>query len=333
MLNIINTSNDPYFNLALEEYFVLQVAGSQSSESTFAHQDVCILWQNRPTVVVGRNQNTEFQLNREFIDEQGIDVVRRLSGGGAVYHDAGNLNFTVIKHDAHTLRNDFSFFTEPVLTCLRNFGADVEFAGRNDLHIDGKKFSGNAQYMHHDTLLHHGTILWGSELAVLGRALKAKKRVARGVESVVSRVANVTEYLDTPLSEFREALATELATFGGSDRIDYYLSPDDIETIEELATAKYRTDAWNWGASPQFNWVREDVLSAGNLMVCADVQEGRVTLMRIYGDFFEVQPVSELEALFEGLSVEELAVVALALDAGDYIHRLTSEDFAQLLSV
>lgn len=328
MIHVINDSNDPAFNLACEEYLV-----TAPTDSMLGSNDICMLWQNRPVVVVGRNQNTDLQLNADFIEEQGIEVVRRLSGGGAVYHDAGNLNFTVIKRNASDLRNDFSFFTLPVLEALRTYGADVEFAGRNDLLIDGKKFSGNAQYSVHETLLHHGTILWNSEMAILGKALKAKKRLARGVESVVSRVANVAEYLPkVSLAEFSERLVERLATFGGGVRIDYKLGEEDIAAIERLAEEKYRKASWNWGKSPQYNWVREATLSAGNMVVCADVNdEGIVAYLKIHGDFFEAQPIENLEALFVGLGVEQLAEKAQTLNLGDYVHRLNTEEFIDLL--
>lgn len=329
MIKVHNPSNDPAYNLALEEYLV-----KLPSDHFLGERDLFMFWQNRPVVVVGRNQNTDLQLNREFIHEQGIDVVRRLSGGGAVYHDDGNLNFTIIKRGAHSLRNDFSFFTQPVLEALLAIGVQGEFAGRNDLVIEGQKFSGNAQYVHHDTLLHHGTILWNSDMSVLGQALRAKKRLARGVESVVSRVTNVAPYAgETSLSDFQEHLTRAFTQFGDGQGGSYELSDIDKHAVEEIAQNRYRTASWNWGNSPQFNWVKEATLSAGNMLVCADVEDGVLRYVKIYGDFFEAQPIETLESELEGRRVEALGAHLATLDLESYVHRLALDQLLDLLEL
>ena len=325
MLEIRNDSLNPHYNLALEEHLVT---------SPRFTEDTVVLWQNEPTVVIGRNQNAELQVNRTFLNERGIHLARRLSGGGAVYHDAGNLNFTVIKRNAYGRLNDFSFFTQPVVDCLGHFGIRAEFSGRNDITVDGKKFSGNAQYRHHDTVLHHGTILFSSDLSVLSSALIPKKRIeVPGVQSVAARVTNLAEYLPSvSLEEFRDALVESLVTYGGSARRFESLDGVDVDTIRQLAQDKYGTDRWRWGASPAYNWVREARLSAGNVIACARVEEGVVVDFALFGDYFESEPVAVLEREFLGCPQASIAELAGTLPVERYIHGSTGTEMAALLA-
>jgi lipoate-protein ligase A len=230
MLFLENRSTDPAYNLALEEHLVIN-----------DDRAWLMLWSNDPVVVVGRNQHTENQVDRRFAEKNGIQVVRRLSGGGAVYHDLGNLNFTFVVRDALARRNDFAAFAQPVIDVLRSYGVDATFSGRNDMIVAGKKFSGNAQYNHGATVLHHGTILWDSDLSVLNRVLKPKQRVeARGVDSHESRVANLIDHVPAHLTRARfERDLVERLTSEATD-----LLPD----VPDALIAKYRSEVWNWGA-------------------------------------------------------------------------------------
>lgn len=325
MLRILNDSTNPHFNLALEEYLVV---------SADLDDDVVVLWRNEPTVVIGRNQNAELQINRPFLRERSIHLARRMSGGGAVYHDLGNLNFTVIKRDARHLQNDFSFFTEPVVACLASFGVEAQFSGRNDITVDGKKFSGNAQYRYGDTLLHHGTILFESELSVLAGALVPKKRLeVPGVPSVASRVTNLREYVPAPIGVFTDALATALTAFGGSTVESRELTEQERRAVRELADQKYGTDRWRWGESPAYNWVREARLSAGNVIACARTVDGTVVDFALFGDYFEVEPVLELEQMFVGHELGALPSLAASLPVERYLHGATGAELAALLSM
>jgi lipoate-protein ligase A len=238
-------STDPTFNLAVEESLVSQ-GGSE---------DVVMLWQNFRTVVIGRNQDAAEQINRDYLEREGITLVRRLSGGGAVYHDEGNLNFSVIKRRVGTIAPDFSFFTQPVIAAIARLGGTAVFSGRNDIELAGHKISGNAQYRWHDTVMHHGTILFSSDLSMLAQVLKPKERKSegfKGVKSHVSRVANLSDYLTgTSFEEFRTTLVDCLLA-DASGAVDLRaLSAEEIAAAEILADERYRQDSWNWRALPR----------------------------------------------------------------------------------
>jgi lipoate-protein ligase A len=196
MLLIYNDKTNPYFNLAMEEYLLKNF-----------NEDLFILWRNESSVIVGKNQNTLSEINLEYIKENNIPVVRRQSGGGAVFHDLGNINFTFIANDNNSF-SDFKRFTQPIIDLLKTLDINAEFSGRNDLLIDGKKFSGNAQYNYKNKVMHHGTLLFSSQIGDLSNALKVKpiKFEGKGIKSVKSRVTNISEHLkyDIDILEFKD---------------------------------------------------------------------------------------------------------------------------------
>ncbi|MBK5211363.1 MAG: lipoate--protein ligase [Coriobacteriia bacterium] len=330
MIYVLNTSLDPTYNLALEEFLVT------TKDSLFAENDIAMLWQDEPTVVVGRNQNTERELDRVYLEQNDIHAVRRMSGGGAVYHDLGNVNFTIIKRNAHALKNNFSFFTDPLVETLRLLGAKAEFSGRNDVLVEGAKFSGNAQYSHGDTLLHHGTILFDSDLSVLGHVLKPKQRdaavEAKGVASHKSRVANLREYLDVTLEEFVDIFAHRLAEIDIAAPLNAIeLDEGQHDEVLALREGKYRTLQWNWGASPHYTHMKEARFDAGNVLACMNVDCGIVTTFDIYGDFFEVKPLDLLQKHLSGCAYSDLRNLILNTPVEEYIHNLKREELAGLV--
>jgi lipoate-protein ligase A len=243
------TSTDPAFNLAVEEVLVRADDG----------RDVVMLWQNHRTVVIGRNQDAQAQVNRDVLKSEGITLVRRLSGGGAVYHDDGNLNFSVITRGVGSIKPDFSFFTQPLIEAIGKFGVKATFSGRNDVEVDGKKICGNAQYRWRDTVMHHGAILFDTDLSVLARVLKPKERQSKGfkgVKSHVSRVVNLREYLNCSLEEFRgvltDCLLAQAQAQGSPDcpiaSDGAQLSDAELRAAHDLADLRYRHDSWNWRA-------------------------------------------------------------------------------------
>ncbi len=328
MINIINNSTDPFFNLALEEYFL---------KDKDLGQDLLILWQNEPAIVVGKHQNTYGELNLDYVQENNIKVVRRMSGGGAVYHDLGNLNYTVIKNEGELYRNDFSFFALPVISCLEKLGVTATFDGRNDIAIHGKKFSGNAQYFYKNKVLHHGTLLFASDLTVLVQALQVKKEkfTSKGIKSVKSRVTNISDYLKEPVSidEFRKSLTISMFEENENSIQNYQLSEEDISSITGLRNRKYSTWEWNFGHSPQMSYRKEIRFGAGTVSLAMDIKDGYIDSCKFYGDFFEVKPIEELEKLFSGQRYEKTQLESLLgnVNIAEYIYSLRNEEFEQLL--
>ena len=272
-------STDPAFNLALEEYVF---------ESLSKDYNYFILWQNHNTVVVGRHQNTFNEVDEAFIREKNISVVRRLSGGGAVYHDLGNLNFTFIQ-DAASKEPDLGLFCRPVAQAIRTLGAEAEVNGRNDITVNGMKFSGNAQYVKNGRVMHHGTLLFDSQLDVASKALRPdpEKIKAKGVASVRSRITNLKPLLPegTTLPDFRNALLQALFEKEQMER--YTLTDDDIAAITALKESRYGTWDWNWGASPACDMtISGRIEGCGRIELQFRVEKGRITQASAYGDFF-----------------------------------------------
>ncbi|MDD2586070.1 MAG: lipoate--protein ligase [Syntrophomonadaceae bacterium] len=327
MLEIINRSTDPYFNLALEEYVIKNM---NTKEEFF------ILWQNQPVVVVGKNQNTIEEINQEYINNHDVKVVRRLSGGGAVYHDLDNLNFTFIVNDNKNYSFDFSAFTRPVIKALAAIGIKAENNGRNDITIDGKKFSGNSQFRYHDRLLHHGTILFNSNLENVGKALNVKeeKIVSKGVKSVRSRVTNITDYLTTPITinEFKTIL-NEAIKDEYKDLVQYELSPEEQAAVQDLRDNKYSTWEWVYGGSPQFNVKHAAKFDWGYLDIRLNVKHGLITNCKIYGDFFANQDIADMERKFEQVKYhsEALSNMIRQLNIKQYLPSANEEEIINLL--
>lgn len=295
MLNIINNSSDPYFNLALEEYALKNIKG-----------DLVIFWKNEKTVVIGRNQNIYEEINYKYIKENKINIVRRLSGGGAVYHDGGNLNFTFITEGARENINNFKKFTEPVINALQSIGVDAEFSGRNDIVVAEKKISGNAQYYYENRLLHHGTLLFDTDLDTISMALNVNmgKLESKGIKSVRSRVANISSYLKKYISidEFKDILISKILTEGSQN---YKLTKEEFLEVKKLADKKYKNWEWNFGKAPEFKISKKKRYEGGELDIKINVSQGIISGIKIYGDFLGYRGTEELEKLLTGKKFEE----------------------------
>jgi lipoate-protein ligase A len=300
MLYIRNDSNDPYFNMALEEYVIKSMDPSK---------EYFILWQNRPVVVIGKNQNAIEEVNLEYVRKNDIAVVRRLSGGGAVYHDLGNVNFTYVVDYRPEDFNSIERFARAVVKALEKLGVNAEFTGRNDITIDGRKISGNAQYLYKKRLLHHGTLLFDSDVTRLSQALNVKpqKISSKGVKSVKSRVANIREYLkeDISIEDFKELVVKYIFEVEGQPVTEYRLTPEDLNEITRLRNEKYATWEWNFGTSPEFDLTKSRRFDAGEVEVRINVRDGRVTAIKFYGDFLSMRDVSEVEEKLKGLRYRE----------------------------
>ena len=321
------TTTDPAFNLAAEQYVFDALPRDRA---------YFMLWQNDNAIIVGKYQNTFAEINEAYVKEHGIRVVRRLSGGGAVYHDLGNLNFTFIA-DAGTLSTlNFTIFCEPVIRTLAKFGVTAEVNGRNDMTIDGRKFSGNSQYLKQGRIMHHGTILFDSDLSVVSNALQVdeSKFQSKASKSVRSRVTNVAAYLPTPVSlpEFRSALLADIAQ--SADGEAYVFSASDLAAIEKLRAERYGTWEWNYGFSPACTIERRArIEGCGTVEVRIGVSGGHISEMHFYGDFFSVSEPEQLSARFVGLSPDAQGYkkALQGIDVSQYIVGLTNEALMQLL--
>lgn len=324
MLEIINRSNDPYFNLALEEYLL---------NRRDIKEDVFLLWQNRPVVVVGRNQNTVEEINREFVRSRGVEVVRRISGGGAVYHDLGNLNFTFIAHEEPGLSLDFARYTAPVIKALGLIGVKAENQGRNDITIQGRKFSGNAQCRLCGRVMHHGTILFDSNLEDMQQALTVDpaKIASKGVKSVRSRVTNIKEHITSPLTiaEFKNVLSSAI----DKGRECRELTPAEQSAVESLRDNKFRRWEWVYGFSPPFNVRKSQRFEWGNIDFRIEVKKGLVKKCRIYGDFFATGDIGIIERQLIGLCYqgEDMRRALESLNLPSYIPEAQPGEIIDLL--
>jgi len=329
MISIRNECKDPHFNLALEEYVFYNFD---------PNEDYVILWQNEPSVIIGRNQNTIEEINAKFIKDSNIHVVRRMSGGGAVYHDLGNLNFTFIVNSDQDVASNFKKFTAPIMAALAKLGVKAEFSGRNDITIDGKKFSGNAQHYSKNRLLHHGTILFDSDLSVVQEALNVKidKLQSKGVKSVRSRVTNVAPYLKDKITveEFKDILLKFLLDDENYKEKEYILTPDDLTAVRVLMERKYLTWEWNYGESPAFEIEKSKRFDGGNLSLKFNVKDGYLNELKIYGDFFGKKDASEIEQLLKNQLYKDDVIRKLLLDIdnfNEYFSGISVENFIECM--
>lgn len=328
MLTIINEKTDPRYNLALEEYVLKNLPKDN---------DYILLWQNEPAIIIGRNQNTHEEINSKYVKEHNIHVVRRISGGGAVYHDFGNLNYTFVTNNTRDNLNNFRKFTEPVIKALNSLGVKAEFAGRNDILIDGKKFSGNAQTYYRDRMYHHGTILFDADLDMVAKVLQVKleKIESKGIKSNRSRVTNILPYLEKPMTikEFQNYLLTFILGTEDIESKTYHLTEEDYQNIDKLMKEKYATWEWNFGENPDFALTKEKRFAGGKVSFRLDVSEGYIKNVKIFGDFFGKTEVSKLEQVLKGVKFERESVEKLLdiITIEDFFYNITKEDIISLL--
>lgn len=281
MITILNNSIDPYFNLALEEYLI---------KNLNLDEDIFLLWQNSASVILGRNQNVFEEIDILLAIEKGIPFVRRISGGGTVFHDLGNLNFTFITKNKG-LANNYEVMTRKIVDALNKINIPVSLVGKSDLKINDQKISGNAQFVYKDYLLHHGTLLFDSNLETLNHLLRPKKEdiLSLSVKSNRSTVVNMSHYTNLGLDDLKTYLYTEVL---GPDYLDksLKLSPDVIDQINQLKNHKYLTWEWNYAESPRCQMVK--VL--GDVKIDLTIEQGIITNVSTYKNDVSLPLINEL---------------------------------------
>ncbi|AZN39815.1 lipoate--protein ligase [Paenibacillus albus] len=319
-------NNDPAWNLALEEYVLRNLTGDE---------DFLLFYINEPSIIIGKNQNTAEEVNTSYVEEHGIHIVRRLSGGGAVYHDLGNLNFSFITKDDGKSFHNFRKFTEPVVEALRGLGVDAELSGRNDLQVGERKISGNAQFASKGRMFSHGTLLFNSEVDSIVSALKPNpaKFESKATKSVRSRVANIIEFLQEPMTMEQFRLFLLESIFGGKEIPTYPLTEADLAAVDQLAEERYRSWDWNYGRSPAFNVRQVKRLTAGTFDVRLDVKDGFIVEASVFGDFFGTGEVSDVTSRLAGVryTAADVAAALADIDLTVYFGPVDREEWLALL--
>jgi len=286
MLCIHLKNTDPYFCLAAEEYFLKNFS-----------DDIFMLWQSEKAVVVGKHQNLLAEINYPFVRENNIAVCRRISGGGTVFHDEGNVNFSFIKNVKSPAEISFKMFTLPVVDALAKLGITATTSGRNDLLIDGLKISGNAEHVYKNRVLHHGTLLFNSDLKNLGKAIKVihGKYESKAVQSKRSPVANISQFLKTKIdvNEFIQFLLD--VQLEKPDNGFYKLNETDIQNIEKLSAEKFQIWEWNYGYSPRYTFKNEFEIEGKTIKIEIVVQNGIIETCKIHGNYFSFNEAEKLK--------------------------------------
>jgi lipoate---protein ligase len=318
---------DPRINLAIEEYALKHLD---------INETYLLFYINEPSIIIGKNQNTIEEINTKYVEEHGIHVVRRLSGGGAVYHDLGNLNFSFITKDDGESFHNFKKFTEPVIQALKKLGVNAELSGRNDILVEGRKISGNAQFSTRGRMFSHGTLLFDSEIEHVVSALKVKKDKveSKGIKSIRSRVANISEFLDDkiPIDAFKQLLLSYI--FEDEKEIsEYKLTDQDWEEIHRISKERYQNWDWNYGKSPKFNLQHSHRFPIGQIDVRLKVNKGQIEQCKIYGDFFGVGDVKDIEQRLMGIRYERQSIEQALrdVDIQHYFGNITKEQFIELV--
>ena len=312
------SSTDPYLNLAIEEYLL-----------NTATDDIFMLWQNANTVVIGKNQNAYAEVNLTYAKENGIRIARRITGGGAVYHDLGNLNYTFITSKNNAKALDYAYFTKPIINALSSLSLTATLSGRNDLLCNGKKFSGNAQFSSADKILHHGTLLFDTDTSVLSSVLKVNKEKLEhnGVKSHESRVVNLKSLLgeNYTIEDFICAIEKEIAS-----KAEFCPAP----TAKEVMSIYERNNSNEWIYGEKrfitgYKLTKQKKFDFGFVKAEMSLEKDVIKSIVISGDFFGTEPIEDLEKILIGKNITALT----PFNPSPYIDKMSFEDLKELLKI
>ena len=313
-----------YKNLAAEYYFATE---KRFSDMTF------ILWHVRPTIVIGKFQNALEEIDKRYLEEKGIDLVRRMSGGGTIYADLGNWMYCFVDGEAGR-EISFEKYITPIVEAVRDLGVPAEFGGRNDLLIGGRKFSGTAQYKLKDVTVHHGTLMFDVDIAEMVRSatVDAEKITSKSIRSVRDRVTNIKEHLSVEMDAdgFKEHLAKYVLR-GGEQ---YFITEEDDRRIAQIAAEHFEGFENIYGRAPKFNIVRTGRVPGGRMTFDIDVQKGRIADAAVHGDFFASVNADELIAAIKGAEYSREGVLRAIKASGieQNIYRISAEEMADIIA-
>lgn len=320
---------DARVNLAIEEYILKNLDINES---------YLLFYINGPSIIIGKNQNTAEEINQSYVDEKGIHVVRRLSGGGAVYHDLGNLNFSFITKDDGDSFHNFQKFTEPVVQALQSLGVNAQLSGRNDIEADGRKISGNAQFSTKGRMFSHGTLLFDAHMEDVVAALNVKqeKIQSKGIKSVRSRVANIKEFLSESMTieEFKKILLLSIFDTDDVTKVPTYeLTDADWEKIHQLSKERYQTWEWNYGKSPAFNLQYAHRFPGGRVDLRLNVEKGIIKDCKVFGDFFGLGEIADIEKSLIGVKHNRADVsdALVIMEGNKYLGTVDKDEFVQMM--
>lgn len=333
MIFVPNENNDPRVNLAIETYLLTEMP---------LDEPILLFYINEPSIIIGRNQNTIEEINKEYVDEYGIHVVRRLSGGGAVYHDHGNLNFSFIMPDDGNSFRDFAKVTQPIIQALQDLGVEgAELKGRNDLVINDMKFSGNAMYATNGRMFAHGTLMFDSDIDEVVNTLKVRKDKieSKGIKSVRSRVTNIKPFLsedkqEMTTEEFRQEILLKIFGVDSIDQVKTYeLTDQDWAAINKISEQYYRNWDWNYGKSPAFNLERRHRFPIGSIEMKMNVADGAIQEIKIFGDFFGLGEIKDVEDILTGVKYDKASLEEAIdqIDVKKYFGNIEKEDLLGLI--
>ncbi len=327
MFYVIDHSTDPYWNLAAEEHLFKNF-----------EEPVFRLWQNDNAIIIGQHQNALAEINLDYVKENNIKVVRRLTGGGAVFHDLGNVNFTFIdnKIEGEDSAHMFARFTKPIIEALEKIGVKAYLEGRNDLLIDGRKFSGNAVAVYKNRVLQHGTLLFSSSMNSLSNALASRpeKFVSKSVKSNIARVTNIGEHLERPMTigDFIEFLEKEINGRNKNLYKVYNYTRHDLDSIKKLKEEKYSQDWWNYGSSPDYQYSKIKQFTGGLVELYLKVNKGKISDVKIFGSYFSLKETGEIEAILTGADHTPKGIEERLkkINLSDYFSNIAREEFLSL---